>query len=137
MKSAAEDFIGKEVESVVLTVPTDFSEHQREELTKIVESSGLKVLQLINEPSAALLDHLSPEDKLSEDKLYVVADFGGTRSDGAVISVRGGVLTILATAHEHGLGGDKLDTALSEFLLKSLRKRLKLTQEIMQDQLLN
>lgn len=54
LKSAAEDFIGKEVESVVLTVPTDFSEHQRDELTKIVESSGLKVLQLINEPSAAL-----------------------------------------------------------------------------------
>ncbi|KAG5418464.1 SSZ1 [Candida metapsilosis] len=125
LKSAAEDFIGKEVESVVLTVPTDFNEHQKEELTKIVQSAGLKVLQLINEPSAALLDHLSLEDKLSEDKLYVVADFGGTRSDGAVISVRGGVLTILATAHEHGLGGDKLDTALSEFFAKEFEKKTK------------
>lgn len=125
LKSAAEDFIGKEVESVVLTVPTDFSEHQRDELTKIVESSGLKVLQLINEPSAALLDHLSLEDKLSQDKLYVVVDFGGTRSDGAVISVRGGVMTILATAHEHGLGGDKLDTALSEFFAKEFEKKTK------------
>jgi molecular chaperone DnaK (HSP70) len=126
LKLAAEDFIGKDIEGVVLTVPTDFTEHQREEITKIAEDAGLKVSQLINEPSAALIAHLSAEeDRLSQDKLYVVADFGGIRTDGAVIAVRGGVLTILATAHEYGLGGDKLDASLSEFFAKEFEKKTK------------
>ncbi|RCK56609.1 Ribosome-associated complex subunit SSZ1 [Candida viswanathii] len=104
----------------------DFTEHQREEITKIAEDAGLKVSQLINEPSAALIAHLSAEeDRLSQDKLYVVADFGGIRTDGAVIAVRGGVLTILATAHEYGLGGDKLDASLSEFFAKEFEKKTK------------
>lgn len=126
LKLAAEDYIGKKVESVVLTVPTDFSEHQRSELVAIAASAGLKVLQLVNEPSAALLAHLSAdEDRLLKDKVYVVADFGGIRSDAAVIAVRGGVLTILATAHEYGLGGDKLDAALGEFFAKEFEKKNK------------
>lgn len=126
LKLAAEDFIGKDIEGVVLTVPTDFTEHQRTEISKIAEDAGLKVLQLINEPSAALIAHLSAEeDRLTQDKLYVVADFGGIRTDGAVIAVRGGVLTILATAHEYGLGGDNLDASLSEFFAKEFEKKTK------------
>ncbi|KAK6199432.1 regulator protein [Scheffersomyces amazonensis] len=127
LKLAAEDFIGKDIEGVVLTVPTDFTEHQREELVKISNASGLKVLQLINEPTAALLAHLSADDgeRSLQDKIYVVADFGGIRSDAAVISVRGGIFTILATAHEHGLGGDKFDAALSEFFAKEFEKKYK------------
>ncbi|KAK6463599.1 regulator protein [Scheffersomyces coipomensis] len=127
MKLAAEDFIGKDIEGVVLTVPTDFNEHQRQELVKISNAAGLKVLQLINEPTAALLAHLSADDgeRFLQDKIYVVADFGGIRSDAAVISVRGGILTILATAHEHGLGGDKFDGALAEFFAKEFEKKYK------------
>ncbi|RLV91428.1 Ribosome-associated complex subunit SSZ1 [Spathaspora sp. JA1] len=126
LKLAAEDFIGKEVEGVVLTVPTNFTEAQRQELVKIAEDAGLKTLQLINEPTAALLAHLSTEEeKLGQDKLYVVADFGGIRSDAAVISARGGILTILATAHEFGLGGDKLDASLAEYFAKEFEKKNK------------
>ena len=119
---------------MVLTVPTDFTEVQRQEIARIAEDAGLKVLQLINEPSAALLAHLSnDEDRLSQDKIYVVADFGGIRTDGAVIAVRGGVLTILATAHEYSLGGDNLDAALSEYFAKEFEKKYKANQETMPD----
>ncbi|CAH2355604.1 ribosome-associated complex subunit Ssz1p [[Candida] railenensis] len=124
IKLAAEDYIGKTIEGVVITVPTDFTAQQRIELTNISNDAGLKVLQLINEPSAALLAHLSNEpERLQEDKIYVVSDFGGVRSDAAVISVRGGILTILATAHEFGLGGDKLDQALADYFAKEFQKK--------------
>ncbi|CAI5759113.1 unnamed protein product [Candida verbasci] len=123
LKLAAEDYIGKEVEGAVLTVPTNFTEHQREEIIKIAEKAGLKILQLINEPSAALLANLSEDNKLDQDKIYVVGDFGGIRSDGAIISVRGGVMTILSTLHEYGLGGDLLDDSLSEFFAKEFEKK--------------
>lgn len=126
LKLAAEDYLGKEVLSAVLTVPTDFSEHQKQELTLIASAAGLKVLQLINEPTAALLAHLTASsgvEQALEDKIYVVADFGGIRSDAAVIAVRGGIMTILATAHERNLGGDDLDAALSEHFAKEFEKK--------------
>ncbi|KAI5965833.1 SSZ1 [Candida pseudojiufengensis] len=126
LKLAAEDYIGKSIENVVLAIPTDFNDTQKQELTKISKDVGLNILQFINEPSAALLDHLSAEEnRLSQDKIYVVVDFGGIRSDAAVIAVRGGVLTILATSHEYGLGGNKLDDALSEFFAKEFEKKNK------------
>lgn len=131
LKLAAEDYLGKSVESAVLAVPTDFSEHQKEVLVKVAAGAGIKVLQLINEPSAALLAHLSAasiasgEERLLQDKLYVVADFGGIRSDAAVIAVRGGILTILATAHARNLGGDNLDAAISEYFAKEFEKKFK------------
>lgn len=131
LKSAAEDYLGQKVESAVLTVPTNFSEHQRDVLVQIASAAGFQVLQLINEPSSALLAHLtaasiaSGEDELLKDQLYVVADFGGIRSDAAVISVRGGIFTILATAHETLLGGDQLDDAISEHFAKEFEKKFK------------
>ncbi|KAG7191314.1 Hsp70 protein that interacts with Zuo1p [Scheffersomyces spartinae] len=126
LKLAAEDYLGNDISEAVITVPTDFNEHQRTELVKFAGEAGLKVLQLVNEPSAALLAHLSAtENKLLEDKTYVVADFGGIRSDAAVISVRGGILTELATAHEPHLGGDNLDDSLVEYFAKEFEKKFK------------
>lgn len=125
LKLAAEDYLGKKVESAVVAVATDFTEEQKAALAKAGDEAGLKILQIINEPSAALLAHTSIEDRLEQDKTYVVADFGGIRSDAAVISVRGGILTILATSHDYELGGDKLDAALGEFIAKEFEKKYK------------
>lgn len=127
LKLAAQDYTGKSIQGAVLTVPTDFTPHQRQVLAQISAEAGLPVLQTINEPSAALLAHLAEQDKLLQDKIYVVADFGGIRSDAAVISVRGGVMTILATAHLHGLGGQQLDAALAEHFAKEFEKKCKVS----------
>lgn len=129
LKSAAEDYLGSKVEKAVLALPTDFSEHQKKELEKAVGAAGIRVIQTINEPSAALLAHLTAystedHDCLQDDKIYVVADFGGIRSDVAVVAVRGGILTILATAHEK-FGGDQLDGAISEYFSKEFEKKFK------------
>jgi len=125
LKAAAEDYIGKSVEAAVVAVPTDFTEEQKIALTNAGEAANLKVLQIINEPSAALLAHTSVENRLEQDKTYVIADFGGIRSDAAVVSVRGGIFTVLATAHDYDLGGDKLDEALGEFIAKEFEKKYK------------
>lgn len=126
LKNAAEDYLGKKVEGAVITVPTDFTETQREELTKLSNEVGLKVHQLINEPSSALLSHLvANEEEYSKNKIYVVADFGGIRSDAAVIAVRGGIFTILTTLHDKSLGGESLDEALMEYFAKDFEKKWK------------
>lgn len=125
LKAAAEDYLGKSVEGTVIAIPTNFTDAQKKELNSAASEAGLKVVQFISEPSAALLAHTSVDDKLIADKTYVVADFGGVRSDAAVISVRGGILTVLATAHDYELGGDKLDDALSEYIAKEFEKKYK------------
>lgn len=125
LKAAADDYLGTSVTRAVVAVPTDFSETQRAALAEIAAAAGLQIVQTINEPSAALLAHLSAADRLLLDRMYVVADFGGIRLDAAVIAVRGGILTILATAHTHGLGGDDLDAALADYVAREFEKKNK------------
>ncbi|KAI1744640.1 Hsp70 protein-domain-containing protein [Xylaria scruposa] len=120
---SASDYIGKKVTSAVVTVPTNFSEKQREALTKAAQDADLEILQLINEPIASVLAYdARPEAKL-EDKIIVVADLGGTRSDVAVIASRGGLYTLLATAHDYEFAGVQLDKVLMDHFAKEFMKK--------------
>jgi molecular chaperone DnaK (HSP70) len=60
------------------------------------------------------------------DKLTVVADLGGTRSDVAVVACRGGIYTILATAHDYELGGASLDQIIIDHFAKEFLKKHKI-----------
>ncbi|QPG76095.1 hypothetical protein FOA43_003481 [Brettanomyces nanus] len=119
----AEDYLGEKVEGGVMTVPFNFTSEQKTLLIKIAGDAGLHVLQLIYEPSSALLAHLNAKKELLEDKVYVVADFGGIRSDAAVIAVRGGIFTVLSSAQTYEIGGEKLDESLMEFFGKDFQKK--------------
>jgi molecular chaperone DnaK (HSP70) len=120
---SASDYLGKKVTSAVVTVPTNFSEKQREALINSANEAGLEILQLISDPVAAVLAYdARPEAKI-EDKIVVVADLGGTRSDVAVIASRGGLYTILATAHDYEFAGVHLDNALMEHFAKEFQKK--------------
>lgn len=122
LRQSASDFTGKNVNSAVITIPTNFSEKQKAALTKAANDAGLEVLQLIHEPVAALLAYdARPESKVS-DKNVVVADLGGTRSDVAVIASRGGMYTILATAHDYEYAGVHLDKVLQDHFAKEFIK---------------
>ncbi|TVY93340.1 Ribosome-associated complex subunit [Lachnellula willkommii] len=122
LKQSASDYTGKQVNSAVITIPTNFSEKQKAALTKAATDAGLEVLQLIHEPVAALLAYdARPESKVA-DKNVVVADLGGTRSDVAVIASRGGIYTILATAHDYEYAGVHLDKVLQDHFAKDFIK---------------
>ncbi|POS87674.1 hypothetical protein EPUL_001888, partial [Erysiphe pulchra] len=122
VKSAA-DYIGKPVDAAVITVPTDFSNKQRECLIESAKNAGIEVLQLIHEPVAALLAYSSQPDAKLIDKNVVVADFGGTRSDISVIASRGGICTILATVNDKKFAGVNLDQALMNHFANEFVKR--------------
>lgn len=126
LHAAANDYIGKDIDGSVIAVPTNFSEEQRTLVADLAAKAGLPALQVINEPTAALLAHVSrPDVDQHANKLFVVADFGGTRSDGAVIAYNGGIFTILATLHDLELGGRELDEAIIEHLAKEFEKEHK------------
>ncbi|GCF01380.1 regulator protein [Zygosaccharomyces mellis] len=124
LKSAAEDYVGSQISDIVLTVPTTFTEVQKEALKAAAKKVGLNIIQLINEPSSSLLAHVE-KYPFNEDVNVVVADFGGTRSDAAVIAIRNGVFTVLASKYDTHLGGDELDAELIEFFAKDFEKKNK------------
>lgn len=111
--------------AAVITVPTDFTDAQKSALAAAAKAADLEVLQFINEPVAALLAVDQRSVSKPSDRTVVVADLGGTRSDIAVISVRGGMYTILATTHDYELGGAKLDEMLMEHFAKEFVKKHK------------
>ncbi|KAG6020159.1 hypothetical protein E4U40_006369 [Claviceps sp. LM458 group G5] len=121
--ASASDYLGKKVTSAVITVPTNFDNKQREALTKAANDAGLEVLQLIADPVAALLAYDARPEAVLEDKIVVVADLGGTRSDVAVVASRGGMYTILATAHDYEFAGVQLDQVLMDHFAKEFIKK--------------
>ncbi|KAJ5933371.1 Ribosome-associated complex subunit SSZ1 [Penicillium verhagenii] len=125
LKQSASDFLGKQVNAAVITVPTDFTDAQREALTAAAKEAGLEVLQLIHEPVAAVMAYDARPEATVTDKLVVVADLGGTRSDVAVVACRGGMYTILATAHDYELGGASLDQIIIDHFAKEFVKKHK------------
>ncbi|KAK3628922.1 Hsp70 protein that interacts with Zuo1p [Elasticomyces elasticus] len=131
LKESASGYLGKDVNAAVITVPSDFSDAQKSALSEAASKAGIEVLQFIAEPIAALLAHDAKLQAAAEssssppDKIVLVADIGGTRSDIAVVASRGGIYTTLATAHDYELGGTQLDQILIEHAAKEFQKKNK------------
>lgn len=123
---SASDYLGKKVTSAVITVPTNFSDAQKAALIKTANDADLEVLQLISEPVASVLAYDGrPDAPEVTDKIVVVADLGGTRSDVTVVASRGGMYTILATAHDYEFAGYALDKVLMDHFAKEFIKKHK------------
>ena len=125
LQQSASDYLGKQVSAAVITVPTNFSDAQKAALTEAAKATNLEVLQFIHEPVSALLAYDARPEAVIKDKIVVVADIGGTRTDVAVIASRGGMYTILATAHDYELGGASLDQVLIDYAAKEFMKKNK------------
>jgi molecular chaperone DnaK (HSP70) len=125
LAASASEYLGETVNAAVITVPTNFSKSQKEALSKAASDAGIEVLQYINEPVAALLAYDARAGPDVSDKNVVVVDVGGTRSDVAVIASRGGIYTILATAHDYDVSGSQLDKVLIDYFSKEFLKKYK------------
>lgn len=125
MASSASDFMGKKINAAVISVPTNFSEDQKEALTKASKAAGVDVLQMISEPTAAVLAYDARPEAELKDKIIVVADLGGTRTDVAVIASRGGIYSILSTSHDYETAGVQLDQVLVDHFAKEFIKKNK------------
>ena len=123
--SSASDFLGQSVNAVVITVPTNFSEDQKKELEAAAKDARVELLQFIPEPVAAALAYDARPETEVHDKIIVVADLGGTRSDVTVLASRGGMYSILATSHDYEFAGQNLDQVLIDHFAKEFIKKNK------------
>ena len=121
--ASASEYLGKTVTSAVVTVPTNFNDKQKAALVAAAAAADLEILQIISEPVAAVLAYDARPESRIEDKIVVVADLGGTRSDVAVVASRGGMYTILATVHDYEFAGVALDKVLIDHFAKEFLKK--------------
>ena len=79
MKKTAEDYLGHEVKSAVVTVPAYFDDTQRQTTIEAGKIAGLEVKRIVNEPTAAALAY--GVDKSDKDMKIAVFDCGGKRQN--------------------------------------------------------
>ena len=119
LKADAEAYLGEPVDQAVITVPAYFNDSQRTATKNAGEIAGLKVLRIINEPTAAALAY--GLDKKAEEKILVF-DLGGGTFDVSILDVGEGVFQVEATAGDSHLGGDDFDNKIVDFLASEFKK---------------
>jgi len=123
MKEIAENYLGQEVKHAVVTVPAYFNDAQRQATKDAGTISGLEVLRIINEPSAAAIAY--GLDKKSGEKNIVVFDLGGGTFDVSLLTIDNGVFEVVATSGDTHLGGEDFDQRLTEHFVKIFKKKHK------------
>jgi len=114
MKKTAEDYLGQTVTEAVITVPAYFNDAQRQATKEAGEIAGLKVMRIINEPTAAALAY--GLDKKGTDQKIAVYDLGGGTFDISVLELGDGVFEVLSTNGDTHLGGDDFDHQIIDWL---------------------
>ncbi|RPE70788.1 molecular chaperone HscA [Tibeticola sediminis] len=115
LRQRAEDSFDSDLYGAVITVPAYFDDAQRQATKDAALLAGLKVLRLINEPTAAAVAY--GLDNASEG-IYAVFDLGGGTFDVSILRMSSGVFEVLATGGDSALGGDDYDRALAAWLLE-------------------
>ncbi|WP_394822746.1 Fe-S protein assembly chaperone HscA [Pendulispora albinea] len=116
LKRNAEDEL-RTVGGVVITVPAYFDDAQRQATKDAGRLAGLEVLRLINEPTAAALAY--GLDK-KQNGHFAVYDLGGGTFDITILLLDNGVFQVKATGGDSALGGDDMDRAIAEIVLRDL-----------------
>lgn len=121
MKEIAENYLGQEVKYAVITVPAYFNDAQRQATKDAGTISGLEVLRIINEPSAAAIAY--GLDKKQGEKNVIVFDLGGGTFDVSLLTIDNGVFEVIATAGDTHLGGEDFDQRLAQHFAKIILKK--------------
>ena len=119
LKKDAEDYLGEAVHDAVITVPAYFSDAQRQATKDAGKISGLNVLRIINEPTAAALAYGLEKD---EDQTILVFDLGGGTFDVSILEIGDGVFEVKATNGNNRLGGDDFDLRVVDYLAAEFKK---------------
>jgi molecular chaperone DnaK len=114
MKKTAEDYLGQTVTEAVITVPAYFNDAQRQATKEAGEIAGLKVMRIINEPTAAALAY--GLDKKGIDQKIAVYDLGGGTFDISILEFE-----VLSTNGDTHLGGDDFDQVIIDWLAEEFK----------------
>jgi molecular chaperone DnaK len=121
LKQDAENYLGEEVTQAVITVPAYFTDTQRQATKDAGAISGMEVLRIVNEPTAAALAY--GLDKQDQDQIVLVFDLGGGTFDVSVLQLGDGIFEVKATSGNNHLGGDDFDAMIVDWLVADFKQK--------------
>ncbi|VFP79391.1 Chaperone protein HscA [Buchnera aphidicola (Cinara curtihirsuta)] len=127
MKKKIEKKFHKSIYGIVITVPAYFNNIQKNIIRKSVELAKLKILRLLNEPTAAAIAYGLEKKRKG---IICIYDLGGGTFDVSILKISQGVFEVLATNGNPKLGGDDFDYLLAHFLYSKIKNKLKLNYKI-------
>ncbi|MED6268401.1 70-kilodalton heat shock protein [Characodon lateralis] len=124
MREIAEAFLGQSMSNAVITVPAYFNDSQRQATKDAGVISGLNVLRIINEPTAAAIAYGLDKGKRGERNVLIF-DLGGGTFDVSILTIEDGIFEVKATAGDTHLGGEEFDNRMVSHFVEEFKRKQK------------
>jgi len=125
MKETAEAYLGTEVKDAVITVPAYFNDSQRQATKDAGVISGLNVLRIINEPTAAAIAYGLDKKKGAQECNVLIFDLGGGTFDVSILTIEEGIFEVKSTAGDTHLGGEDFDNRMVDHFVNEFKRKHK------------
>lgn len=126
MREIAEAYLGQKIKNAVITVPAYFNDSQRQATKDAGAISGLNVMRIINEPTAAAIAYgLDKKASNSGEKNVLIFDLGGGTFDVSLLTIEEGIFEVKATAGDTHLGGEDFDNRLVNHFVAEFKRKHK------------
>ena len=123
LKVDAEAYLGEKVTEVVITCPAYFTDSQRQATKDAGAIAGLKVLRIINEPTASALAYGLDKIKDGKEHRFLVYDLGGGTFDVSILDLADGVFEVEASSGNGHLGGDDFDARVMDWIADTFKNQ--------------
>nr|AAW71958.1 heat shock protein 70 cognate [Penaeus chinensis] len=124
MKETAEAYLGSTVKDAVVTVPAYFNDSQRQATKDAGTISGLNVLRIINEPTAAAIAY-GLDKKVGGERNVLIFDLGGGTFDVSILTIEDGIFEVKSTAGDTHLGGEDFDNRMVNHFIQEFKRKYK------------
>ncbi|KAF7054435.1 hypothetical protein CFC21_062108, partial [Triticum aestivum] len=126
MKETAEAYLGTTIKNAVVTVPAYFNDSQRQATKDAGVISGLNVMRIINEPTAAAIAYgLDKKSTSVGEKNVLIFDLGGGTFDVSLLTIEEGIFEVKATAGDTHLGGEDFDNRMVNHFVQEFKRKNK------------
>jgi len=123
MKETAEAYLGVKVQDAVVTVPAYFNDSQRQATKDAGTISGMNVLRIINEPTAAAIAYGLDKKGGTGSRNVLIYDLGGGTFDVSLLAIEGGIFEVKATAGDTHLGGEDFDSRIVDWCAQDFKRK--------------
>merc|ERR1712133_26465 len=124
MKETADAYLGANIKDAVITVPAYFNDSQRQATKDAGTISGLNVLRIINEPTAAAIAY-GLDKKVGGERNVLIFDLGGGTFDVSILTIEDGIFEVKSTAGDTHLGGEDFDNRLVNHFVQEFKRKYK------------
>ncbi|XP_063798576.1 heat shock cognate 71 kDa protein-like [Pseudophryne corroboree] len=124
MKEISEAYLGKIINNAVVTVPAYFNDSQRQATKDAGTISGLNVLRIINEPTAAAIAY-GLDKKVGSERNVLIFDLGGGTFDVSILTIEDGIFEVKSTAGDTHLGGEDFDNRMVNHFVGEFKRKHK------------